>query len=391
MSSLDPVVELADRELSVEPGGIGVTTARIRNRSDQVEQYRLELLGPLAQYATVQPAEVQADVEREQSVTLHVRPPRSASAPRGAVPLGLRVVSLEDETRCSVDEVMVVVGDILDLSVSLTPVRKRGRWSGLYTFNLHNGGTAPIRVHLDAKDNDRQLAIAVAPSTITVSPGEDTTGYVRVKARQPKFTGQPAALPFVATATPMDSPIPPTNLPASFDRLPIVGRAIAATGALALLGVAAGTVLALRTSAKAAVTAAAPTTTPPAHTKIATPTPTPSSPGGGGSGGPGGSGGAGGSSASSTAPSNAPPVRPYALVYTVGPAEPNRDGLTAGALKELAALGYKGVKSYTDPVIGNVLIYLNVKTYDEAQNVCDVVKTAGPNPFPGCLAVGVQQ
>lgn len=260
MNAQDPALALADDELSVDPGGIVITTARVTNRSDQVEEYRFEVLGPLAGYTTVRPSKVQADVGREQSVTIQIRPPRRSDAPRGAVPLGIRVISLEHEDRAGAAETVVRVGDVHELVGRLTPVRNRARWSGLYTVELRNKGTAPVRVHLSATDPDRAFAVATAPSVMTVDPGT-ATGYIKLRLRRPMLLGRAAKMSFTVAAEPLDAPLASVTMPGTFERLPVVARAAAAIGTVAIAAALAAAVVLIRTPVKNGVIEARPSST----------------------------------------------------------------------------------------------------------------------------------
>lgn len=63
--------------MSVTPGGSATTTLTVRNDSDIVEAYRLEVVGECAAWTTVEPEGLSLYPGTSETVTIRLSPPRS--------------------------------------------------------------------------------------------------------------------------------------------------------------------------------------------------------------------------------------------------------------------------------------------------------------------------
>ncbi|UZN02541.1 hypothetical protein [Cellulomonas sp. S1-8] len=197
----DPVLELADRVLAVDPGGQARTRVTVHHTGDVVAQYRVEVLGDAARWSTVTPHLVSVLPGEEQGVTVEVlfRPPAPPAAPVGDVPFGVRCVSLEHRDVAAVVEGDLVVSPVQGLDVRLRPDGPGGARAGRFRVELQNVGTTALDVSLQVTDAAGLLRCALAPRTATVPPGTTVVALLAVGARAPRLLGPPVPHPFTLT------------------------------------------------------------------------------------------------------------------------------------------------------------------------------------------------
>lgn len=197
----DPVLELADRALAVDPGGEARTRVTVHHTGEVVAQYRVEVLGAAARWSTVTPHLVSVLPGKEQGVTVEVvfRPPPPPAAPVGDVPFGVRCVSLEHRDVAAVVEGDLVVAPVQGLDARLRADGPGGARAGRFRVELQNVGTTPLDVDLQVTDAAGLLRFALAPRRATVPPGGTVVALLAVAARAPRLLGPPVAHPFVVT------------------------------------------------------------------------------------------------------------------------------------------------------------------------------------------------
>ncbi|EIV92983.1 fibronectin type III domain-containing protein [Frankia sp. QA3] len=248
---MDPVLVLRDTQLQVRPGDTVRTTATVRNSSDLVEQYALDVLGPAAAWAEVIPSTLSVIRRGESTVQLLFRPPAGPATPAGTLPFALRCVSRDDPGSAAVAEGDLAVGAIHEIVASLEPQVARGRWVGRWTARFENRGTAPARLALAATDERRTLGFALAPAELVVHPGETGVAYLKARASRPAMTGaltrQRVRLTYTRQTDPGEA-IAEGFVEVSFEHVPVLSRAVAALAGVALVGAAAAVVLLSRST-----------------------------------------------------------------------------------------------------------------------------------------------
>ncbi|MDI5961156.1 hydrolytic protein [Streptomyces sp. SL13] len=304
--------ELGPISLTVPPGGEATTTLTVRNETDIVEAYTLEVVGDCAGWTVVEPDHLSLYPGTSGTATVRLTPPRSFEVRAGDHPLGVKVLPSERAELVSVPEATVTVTPFRELRAELLPRRRRGWLRGRYRTSVLNLGNTDTGLTLTSRQRGEELRIALPASTPPLEPGESILLPVRVRIRKPVWFGKPRTWPFevgVGTdAEDGDRADPPGGnaphpLDGEFVQLPVFPKWLLAVLAalvallilwLALVGPA------LRSYARQAANTAV-------AKKLGTPAPTPTpgggtagtgsaSPGTGGTAGAGGgSGGAGGS------------------------------------------------------------------------------------------------
>lgn len=191
-----------DNALVVEPGGQVACPVIVENTGMVVDGILLDILGDAAEWASVEPAEVNLLPGASATATISFRPPRAATLAPGDVPFGLRAMSREDPDGSRIEEGVVRIGEFSDLDVSLVPTSSTGRRSARFKLVIENRGNRPESMTVEAADADAKLAFRSRPTIFSAPPG--TATFVRLTAvpRKTFFKGPSRTLPFEVSALP---------------------------------------------------------------------------------------------------------------------------------------------------------------------------------------------
>jgi hypothetical protein len=282
--------------VTVTPGGTATTSLTVRNDSDIVEAYRLEVVGDCASWTTVEPARVSLYPGTSETVTIRLAPPRSPEIRAGEMPLAVRVLPTEHPDAVRVPETTVRIEEFHELRTELLPRRRRGWLRGRYRLAVRNEGNTPVRLGFTPGQAGEELAFAFSPAEPKLEPGESVEAGLRVRTGKPVWFGSPVVWPFtVDTAeigerdeTRPDESVHRPPLDAEFVQIPIFPKWL-----LAVLAALLALLLAWFTLVRPAVRSAA----KEAANEAVQPRPTPAGEQGG-NGQAAGSGPGGGASAS---------------------------------------------------------------------------------------------
>ncbi|MBC3982079.1 hydrolytic protein [Streptomyces sp. AC536] len=178
------------------PGGTASTTLTVRNDSDIVEAYTLEIVGDCAAWSTAEPARVSLYPGTSETVTIHLAPPRSSEVRAGAYPLAVRVLPTEHPEAVRVPETTVRVEEFRHLRAEVAPRRRRGWLRGRYQLAVRNEGNTPVRVGFTPDQPGEELAFDFRPTTRELAPGEAAHVGLRVRTGKPVWFGEPVVWPF---------------------------------------------------------------------------------------------------------------------------------------------------------------------------------------------------
>lgn len=182
--------------MTVAPGGAATTSLTVRNDSDIVEAYSLEVVGDCASWTTVEPARVSLYPGTSETVTIRLEPPRSPEIRAGEMPLAVRVLPTEHPEAVRVPETTVHIEEFHELRTELLPRRRRGWLRGRYRLAVRNEGNTPVRVGFTPGQAGEELAFAFNPAEPKLEPGESGEVGLRVRTGKPVWFGSPAVWPF---------------------------------------------------------------------------------------------------------------------------------------------------------------------------------------------------
>ncbi len=231
---------LAPPRLRIVPGGETHCDVTVHNTGSVVDTLTFEVVGDLAEYASVDPTSVNLYPERggRGTGTAHVRfeLPRSPLVPPGRRPFGVLVRSQKDPKARHVEEGTIVVGAVREVSAELVPRTARGRRSATYELSLDNRGNTAVNAPLDGFDPDAQLRFEFFPPTVVAEPGTAATARIVVRPKKSFFRGTPQTRPFQVRAAPAE--MDPLVTDGTMLHEPLVPR----WAPRALMGLAAGVV-----------------------------------------------------------------------------------------------------------------------------------------------------
>jgi hypothetical protein len=187
---------LANKSVTVTPGGEAVCEVRVRNSGTVVDQFTLEVLGDAAAWSLVEPAVIPLFPGAEAVARVRFKPPKSSSVRAGSIPFAVRVKSREDARASLVEEGVVQVGPFNDTFAELIPRTAKGRARARAQLALDNRGNIKVNARLTAADPDRKLNFTIAPQALTADPGTASFASIRLSPRQRFLTGPPKVSPY---------------------------------------------------------------------------------------------------------------------------------------------------------------------------------------------------
>ncbi|MFJ2105856.1 hydrolytic protein [Streptomyces microflavus] len=231
--------------VTVSPGGTATTTLTVRNDSDIVEAYTLEVVGDCAAWSTVEPARVSLYPGTSETVTLTFAPPRSHEVKAGETPLAVRVLPAEHPESVVVPEGTVTVEPFHELRTELEPRRRRGWLGARFRTAVQNQGNTPVDVAFTGRQAGEELRLGFTPGQKRLEPGESAEIRLKVRAAKLIWFGEPVTWPFEVEAaeaagtadeakaegkepvrpeTARPEPVRPEPVPGEFLQLPVLPK-----------------------------------------------------------------------------------------------------------------------------------------------------------------------
>jgi hypothetical protein len=308
------IATLEPAALSVEPGGQASLAVRLRNQGTIVDRFEISIVGPLAQWARAEPADLSLFPGQQGEARITFAPPRAPFPRAGIFPFGVRIRPAAEPAGGAVEEGKVSIGPFTDAAAEVVPATSRGSRSGRHEVVIANRGNAPVEVVVGAVDPDRLVDFSVQPDRLVIGPGEQSSVSVRGSVRDTFWTGSKVPHPFNIEVRPGRSPV--IALRATLLQGPILPRWVPIAGGLALAAIVAAFALARLGGSGAPITGAGTSGTPEV-------TASPSALASGGGSQPNGSGAGGGSAppsdggAGGGSPTPEPSPTPGPFVLTI--------------------------------------------------------------------------
>ena len=196
------VFEDGSDTVEVVPGRQATCVLRVENTGMVVDRVLVDVLGKAAEWARVEPAQVNLLPGAVERVRIVFQPPRVASLAPGEVGFGLRAMSSEDPEGSCIEEGSVRVGEFAELSAQLVPKSSTGRRSARFRLVVENRGNRPEQVRVETVDPEVRLTFRTRPAVFVARPGTATFVRLRTAPRKTFFKGPNRTLPFEVSALP---------------------------------------------------------------------------------------------------------------------------------------------------------------------------------------------
>jgi hypothetical protein len=229
-------VELTPDRAEAQPGEALALQVSVRNTSDVVEHYGIDLLGlPLNTGGRVEPdliklrpGETGAASVR---LTLGTDPPASA----GVYTVGVLARSKYRPELSRCEEFTLNVAVVQQIGVQVAPEVATGKRSAKYQVQIVNSGNVPVRLLLAATDPERRAKSRFNPPMVGLQAGEAETVALAVRAPVPWSRETQRALKIEAGGDGAYGSAAATFLqrPRFASKLARVGGAVAALGVIA--------------------------------------------------------------------------------------------------------------------------------------------------------------
>lgn len=237
---------LDESSVIVEPGGEADLPVQVVNSGNIVEECRFEVVGPCADWATVEPESLSLYPGATGSATVKLRPPRAAQVVPGETPLGLRVVPTTDGSEAVVLERSVSVRPFTEITSELVPPASSGAWRGRHRLAVDSKGNTPVTIALSARGATERSRLAFDPAEVEIPPGQAKFATLTVRPAKRLWRGTPITHPFQVIVTPLvpegHDPDEPVVLDGCYEQQAILPRwlpralAVAVLVAVALVG-----------------------------------------------------------------------------------------------------------------------------------------------------------
>ena len=224
----------------VEPGGKCELSMVVRNGGIVVEQFVISVAGVPASWVSVDPPQVNLDVDSEQRCLITIRPPRISTTPAGRTPISVTITSSVDHSVIAALQAAIDIDGFTVLNSTLSPFESESKRAGEHQLIVSNDGNIPADVNFSGSDPADKLKISFDPPYAGLQPAQQA--FVRVVAapRRRLWFANPKRHQFSVSVTPPSGV--PTQLNASNNQLALFPHwvpkaAIAAFVVLLALGV----------------------------------------------------------------------------------------------------------------------------------------------------------
>ncbi|MGW0585288.1 COG1470 family protein [Streptomyces sp. NPDC002920] len=211
--------------VTAEPGGLVEVPLQVRNSGSTVEEYRFEVVGQAAAWATVEPTSLSLFPDSTGTAVLTLSPPRSSEVPAGDVPFGVRVVPTSAPDTVVVPEGIVTVLPFAEITGELVPRGFDGAWRGHTDVAVDNRGNIPVTVRLAAQGDSSRVRLRFSRETVELPPGAAELSRLTARPARRLWRGAPVVHPFQVVATPTgEVPHAPVPLDGTYQQDAILPR-----------------------------------------------------------------------------------------------------------------------------------------------------------------------
>jgi collagen triple helix repeat protein len=233
-----PVLSLATPHLEATPGSPTEARLTVRNSGAIVDRFRLELIGPASEWATISPTEVSLFPEEVTAAIVTFHPPTDSRPPAGPHEFAVKATPIDDPNCSTVEEGTVDVAALRRFTAELLPLTSYGWRRGRHRLWFDNRGNVPLQVSVEGRDPNGLVRVRSRSVTGVTEAGAAGSVAVRVRAPRCFLTGAERTHRFTVIARAEGAS--DITIPAVLRQRPLLGRwvvfALAASLVLALLG-----------------------------------------------------------------------------------------------------------------------------------------------------------
>ena len=198
---MSAVTSLSRNDPTVDPGGQAAVSVKVRNAGSIVDRFDVDVVGPSAGWARVDPTSLSLFPGVEGTITITWAPPRASSPRAGVYPFGIRVRPAADPSGSTVEEGKISVTPFTSVAADIVPVTSRGSRTGRHQVVVANRGNASSEVAVTAEDPDARLRLMVQPPRSVVAPDAKVAFAIRVDVDDPFPFGPDRQRPFQVSVT----------------------------------------------------------------------------------------------------------------------------------------------------------------------------------------------
>ena len=213
-------VAIAPAMIAVKPGEEASCEVRVRNKSNVVDQYEIQVVGEPSRWTIVEPTTLSLFPDAEGVARVRFRPARSSGVASGSKQFSIAVQSKASPNIAAFQDGSIDVALYQEASLSIVPRTSRGGESVSHRVTIENHGNAPLRATLEASDVDELLNFQFEPLALAVAAGQSAYAQLTVTPRSRFYDGPPQPHPFkvelhadalapvAADATMLQEPVP---------------------------------------------------------------------------------------------------------------------------------------------------------------------------------------
>ena len=198
------VVNLSPPEVKVAAGGEPVEIiANVRNASNTVDQYSIEIENLDPSWYTIMVQSVSLFPGDSAPIPIRIHPPKGSNTRAGQHTFAVRARSYADPSMIGVTKGSVVVSSYSIFTIELAPKRVTGT-RGKFRLSIANGGNSDTQLELTGRDPEAGLNYSFSPSAPSVPPGQKKVVPVTVRRKGFRLVGEAEKYQFVLNARPVD-------------------------------------------------------------------------------------------------------------------------------------------------------------------------------------------
>ena len=184
-------VAVAPAVVTVKPGEEATAEVRIRNRSNVVDQYDIQIVGEPSRWTIAEPTTISLFPDAEGVARVRFRPIRSPEVPAGRKPFSIAVQSKASVSIAADQDGIIEVSPFREATLAIAPRTVRGGVSANYRVTAENRGNVPLRLTFEGIDADELLTFQFDPPALQLGPGQSTVSQLLVQPRATFYDGPP--------------------------------------------------------------------------------------------------------------------------------------------------------------------------------------------------------